>query len=79
MDEMTRYAQDGWDIQPQNAYPSSPVGMAQIAGLLHRAAGLPRPSRAAMSRGYSVRVDGVVYKVEHVSLRQALDLAQKGA
>ena len=56
--DLTQHARDGWNesysLRP--AYDSSPAGMAFVAGMAHKLAGHSIPSKANMSRGYSVRV-----------------------
>lgn len=48
------------DESQKPAYESSPAGMAYLTGLMLRGRGAPPPRKVTMSRGYSVRVDGVV-------------------
>lgn len=58
--DMTAMAQEGFDASADSkcpGYDCSPNGMAWLAGRWCRQQGLPRPTRASMSRGYTVNVD----------------------
>lgn len=61
--DLTEAAQAGYDapVEGLTANPwieSSPNGLAWIAGRWLRARGVQRPSHAAASRGYRVRING---------------------
>lgn len=61
--DVTISAQDGYDAAPDAVCPyyrSSPNACGWLAGRHLRQVGSPRPERAAMSRGYWVRIDGVL-------------------
>lgn len=62
-DAVTLAAQAGYrgDMEARPAYLSSPCGLAYVAGMQHRMNGGQFPTRAGMSRGYAVRVNGTVY------------------
>lgn len=71
--DITREAQDGFDAGHIAAparcpfYASSPAGMAWTAGAWMRAQGMPRPKTAKMSRGHSVRIDGIIIDTSELS------------
>lgn len=60
-------AQEGYDTEPGAHacpyYTSSPSGMAWLAGQWLKINGRPRPTKAAMSRGYRVRVDDTLLDI----------------
>jgi len=69
--DLTDDAVAGWYEMPDRpAYDSSPSGLAYLAGLAHRRYGLPRPHKASMSRGYTVRIDGILYDTTLESFRE---------
>lgn len=66
---MLNIAQEGYDdADAGNAcpyYTSSANGMAWLAGQWLKRQGRARPSAVAMSRGYRVRVDGVLLDINN--------------
>lgn len=62
--DLTDEARAGYDAAIDSANPhywSSPAGMGWDVGRYLGQRRMPRPIKAAMSRGMSVRVDGQVY------------------
>lgn len=61
-------AQEGYDTEPGIAcpyYTSSSSGMAWLAGQWLKANGRARPNKAAMSRGFRVRVDDALLDINN--------------
>ena len=66
--EVLPQAQSGYDADAGAAcpyYDCSPSGMAWLAGQWLKANGRPRPSKAAMSRGYRVRMDDTLLDIKN--------------
>ena len=66
MTDLTAAVQAGYrgDMEARPAYLSSPNGCGYIAGMAHRLAGRPFPTKASMGRGYRVNVGRATYDTQ---------------
>ena len=85
MDPLTQYAQEGFecDLRGKPAialcplHTSSPAGMAWIVGAWLKEQGFATPSGVRMSRGYTMRANGMLLDVKNCRSISRTDLASK--